>query len=518
MLFSAFGAVLLAALITPPAVGAERPNIIFIFSDDHTAQAVGAYQGELDYGLRLDHSPTPNIDRLAQQGMRFDNALVTNSICKPSRATVLTGQFGHLNGVPTNGEAIDTEKLTFPKLLQDNGYQTAIVGKWHLGSEPQGFDYYEVLNGQGPYYNPKMRTSDGQKQRTGYTSQIIADRTLDWLKNQRDSDKPFMMMMQHKAPHRWWLPGPRHANAYAGRDLPEPDTLFYDYRGLTSPATNQKMEIANHLLWGFDLKVAKHPKNGKEPGSYKLIRNRLNDAQLAWLQEAYQPMNDELHDNFSQWSDKQLTRWKYQRYIKDYLRTIRGIDDSVGRIMRYLRVNDMVDNTIVIYTADQGFFLGENGWFDKRWMYEESLRMPLIVRWPKQVEAGSVDEHLVQNLDFAPTFLELAGAETPDQMQGRSLTPLLKGQSPDDWRDAIYYQYWEYPGPHSVKRHYGVRTDRYKLIRFHRADTWELFDLKKDPEELHSVYGDDQYTDVQKRLKKKLRELQKRYDSPWLGK
>jgi arylsulfatase A-like enzyme len=508
-------AVMTALLVSGAAQAAEeRPNIIFIYSDDHAPQAVGAYQGELDFGLELNHTPTPNIDRLAQQGMRFHNATVTNSICKPSRATVLTGQFGHLNGVPTNGESIDTEKLTFPKILQENGYQTAIIGKWHLGSEPQGFDYYEVLRGQGPYYNPNMRTADGGKQYTGYTSKIIGDRTIHWLENKRSGDEPFMLMMQHKAPHRNWLPGPDHANDYAGRKLPEPDTLFYDYSGLTMPATDQAMEIGDHMMWGWDVKIMRHPETGEPTKSFEWWKGQVNEKQLAWLKESYKQGNDYLHEHYDEMSEKELTRWKYQRYIKDYLRTIRGIDDSVGRVMRYLRVNDMADNTIVIYTSDQGFFLGENGWFDKRWMYEESLRIPLVVRWPEQIEAGSVDKHLVQNLDFAPTLLDLAGVEAPDQMQGRSLEPLMKGETVGDWRDGIYYQYYEYPGPHSVRRHYGVRTDRYKLIHFYREGTWELFDLKKDPEELNSVYGDEQYADVQKRLKQKIDAFQEQYDSP----
>ncbi len=497
---------LVSVLLGTAAAAEERPNIIFIYSDDHTAQAVGAYQGNLDYGLRLDHSPTPNIDRLAQQGMRFDNAFVTNSICKPSRAAVLTGRFGHETGVTTNGKQIDPKLLTFPKVLQKNGYQTAIVGKWHLGSEPQGFDYYEVLYGQGPYYNPAMRTKDGRVNHKGYTTEVIGEQAMQWLKEGRAQDKPFLLMFQHKAPHRRWLPGPRHANDYAGRTLPEPDTLFYDYRGLTSPASNQAMEIATHMRWGADLKISKHPESGKELRRYP-----------DHLEPAYRPMNERLLANYDKMSEKEITRWKYQRYIKDYLRTIQGIDDTVGRVMRYLRSSGLADNTIVIYTADQGFFLGENGWFDKRWMYEESLRIPLIVRWPGKVKRGSVDEHLVQNLDFAPTLLDLAGAKVPEKMQGRSFAPLLKGEDPDDWRDAIYYQYWEYPGAHSVRKHYGVRTRRYKLIHFHNAGTWEMFDLKKDPEELHSVYGDNDYADVQKRLMKKLKALQKRYGSPWLS-
>jgi arylsulfatase A-like enzyme len=512
--------VALVGSLTSGAHAAERPNIIFIFSDDHTAQAVGAYQGHLNYGLELDHSPTPNIDRLAQQGMRFDNAFVTNSICKPSRAAVLTGKFGHLNGMKDNKNPnFNRDQLVFTTLLQDAGYKTAIVGKWHLGSEPKGFDYYEVLHGQGPYYNPKMRTREGNVQREGYTSKIITRRALDWLKEKQGSDEPFMLMYQHKAPHRNWLPGPDHINDYAGRDLPEPDTLFYDYSGLTSPAHNQDMSIAKTMTWGMDLKLPNNPKTGKPTRGWKSWggtkrRNSLTDAQLAWLKQGYKPMNDELRAHIDDWSDKQIIRWKYQRYIKDYLRAVAGVDDGVGRVMQFLEKSGLKDNTVVIYTSDQGFFLGENGWFDKRWMYEESFRTPLIVRWPGVVKRGSSNKDLVQNIDFPATLLDIAGVDVPGAMQGRSLTPLLKGDTPSDWRDALYYQYFEYPGYHSVRRHCGVRTKRYKLMHFHRMGKWELFDLKKDPEELNSVYGDEAYAEVQKRMKQKLRQLQKQYKSP----
>jgi arylsulfatase A-like enzyme len=505
----------------------DKPNIVFIFSDDHTAQAVGAYQGHLDYGLELDHSPTPNIDRLAQQGMRFDNAFVANSICKPSRAAVLTGKFGHLNGMKDNKNPnFDNDQLVFTTLLQEAGYETAVIGKWHLGSEPKGFDYYEVLYGQGPYYNPKMRTPNGDVQHEGYVTEIITDEAMDWLKKQEGNDKPFLLMYQHKAPHRNWVPGPDHVNDYAGRDLPEPDTLFYDYSGLATPAHKQDMEIATTMSWGWDLKVRpdqvpRHPKTGKkvkagEWRSYGRLKsiNALTEGQLAWLEQGYKPMNARLHADYASMSEKDLTRWKYQRYIKDYLRVVRGLDDGVGRIMEYLEKSGLKDDTIVIYTSDQGFFLGENGWFDKRWMYEESFRTPLIVRWPGTVEPGSVNKDFVQNIDFGPTMLGMAGLDVPEQMQGRSLTPLLKGQTPEGWRESLYYQYFEFPAVHSVRRHYGVRTERYKLIHYYRMDEWELFDLKKDPEELNSVYGEAAYQDVQKRMKRELRRLQDKYKVP----
>lgn len=492
----------------------DRPNIIIMYSDDHAAQSIGAYREALDYGLKLDHTPTPNIDKLADEGMRFDNAFVTNSICKPSRAVLLTGTHNHKNKVWTNGESLDPGLLTFPPLLKKAGYQTAMFGKWHFGSEPQGFDYYEILRGQGPYYNPVMRTSNGDVQRQGHTTEIVTNSALNWLKR-RDSDKPFMVMYNQKAPHRNWLPGPRHLNDYRNTDIPEPPSLFYDYSGLASPAENQEMEIANHMSWGRDLKVPKDPETGEPGGGWDNLvkRNNLTDEQLERIKQSYQENNQYLYENWNQMSEKEKIRWKYQRYIKDYLRVIRGVDDGVGRLMNYLKRENLYDNTVVIYAGDQGFFLGENGWFDKRWIYEESMRMPLIVHWPEGIDAGSVSKQLVQNLDLAPTLLDLAKVEIPEKMQGKSLIPILKGDQPESWRDAVYYHYYEGPPRvHSVAKHYGVRTDRYTLAHYYDQDAWELFDLKKDSEQLRSVYGDPEYADIQKKLKKKIKELQKKYE------
>ncbi len=491
------------------------PNIIVMYSDDHTAQSIGAYQEALNYGLKLNHTPTPNIDRLAAEGMRFDNAFVTNSICKPSRAVLLTGQHSHKNGVLTNGESIDESLETFPTLLQQAGYQTAMVGKWHLGTEPQGFDYYEVLYGQGPYYNPTMRTPEGDVDRAGHTSRVITDSALRWLRDDRQRNTPFMMIYNHKAPHRNWLPGPDHLNDYRNRDLPEPPSLFYDYEGLTTAAREQDMEIGTTMSWGWDLKVPRNPETGEaSEGWDRLVeRNRLTDRQLERLQQAYGEQNEQLHEHYGQMSEKERLRWRYQRYVKDYLRVIRGVDDGVGRVMDYLRRENLLDNTVVIYAGDQGFFLGENGWFDKRWIYEESMRMPLIVHWPEGIAPESVNKQLVQNLDLAPTILDLAGSEIPGQMQGRSLVPLLKGEEPSDWRKAVYYHYYEGPpAVHEVARHYGVRTDRYTLAHFYENEEWELFDLQEDPEQLQSVYGDPEYGDVQEELKGKIKKLQQQYD------
>jgi arylsulfatase A-like enzyme len=504
-----------------------QPNIIVMYSDDHTAQAIGAYQGVLNYGLRLDHTPTPNIDRMAEGGIRFDNAFVTNSICKPSRSVMLSGLHSHKNGVLTNAEDISIELETFPTLLQNAGYQTAMIGKWHLGNEddPQGFDYFNVLYGQGPYYNPTMRTSYGDVDYHGHTTGIITDIALEWLQLDWDREKPFMMIYNHKAPHREWLPGPA-LNAYQDRDLPEPSTLFYDYSGLTTAAREQDMEIREagpqSLSWGQDLKVPYHPETGDpNPGWESLInQNRLTDEQLERIEQAYKADNEYLYENYETMSDEERVRWRYQRYIKDYLRVVREVDDEVGRMMAWLERENLKDNTIVIYAGDQGFFLGEKGWFDKRWIYEESFRMPLIIHWPDGIDPGSVSNHLVQNLDFAPTILELAGTEIPERLQGRSLVPILQGEQPDDWRDAVYYQYYEgpeLPGSwHAVARHFGLRTDRYTIAYFPDHDEWELFDLENDPDQLTSVYDHPEYLEIQQYLKEKLDKLQEDYgDHTW---
>ena len=506
----------------PATADFGQPNIIVMYSDDHTAQAIGAYHGALNYGLRLDHTPTPNIDRLAETGMRFDNAFVTNSICTPSRAVMLSGLHSHITGVITNAESMPDDVETFPMILQDHGYQTAMIGKWHLKSDPLGYDYYEVLigaGGQGTYYNPTFSTPHGVVEYEGHVTPIITDIALEWLRLQRDRDKPFMMIYNHKAPHREWLPGSA-LDDYRDRDLPEPETLFYDYSGLTTAAREQDMEIGRTMQWGWDLKVPVNPETGEDSdGSWQRLVdvNRLTEEQLARIKEAYAEENDHLLENYHQMSEQDRLRWRYQRYVKDYLRVIREVDDEVGRLMAYLKRENLYDNTIVIYAGDQGFFLGEKGWFDKRWIYEESMRMPLIVHWPKGIVPGSVNEHLVQNLDFAPTILELAGAEIPGRMQGRSMVPLLRGENPSDWRDAVYYHYFEGPPRvHSVARHYGVRTYQYTLVHFPDHNEWELFDLEADPNQLTSVYGDPDYEQIQQQLKNKIIELQEQYrDDSW---
>lgn len=466
----------------------ERPNILFIMSDDHGYQALSCYGSVVNQ--------TPNLDRIANEGMRFDRCFVTNSICGPSRAVILTGKYSHLNGFVRNGNTFNGGQQTVAKLLRKAGYQTAVVGKWHLKSEPTGFDYFHVLIGQGPYYNPRMRTSDGMVKHTGYTTEIITDEALSWLKTKRDSSKPFFLMYQHKAPHRNWQPGPKQLNLYDDVTIPEPATLFDDYEGRGTPAKTQKMTIAQDLNEN-DLKL--RPQRG------------LTDEQQARWNQAYGPKNEAFRK--ANLEGDELVRWKYQRYVKDYLRCVASVDENVGRVLDYLDESGLADNTIVVYTSDQGWYLGEHGWFDKRWMYEESFRTPLMVRWPKKIKAGTTNNQLVMNLDFAETFLDAAGEPIPSDMQGRSLVPLLEGQPVSDWRQEVYYHYYEFPGAHSVRRHYGLRDDRYKLIYFYEQeiDEWEFYDLQTDPQEMRSVYEDPSYAKRVAEMKQRLLAARERY-------
>ncbi|MFQ5572400.1 MAG: sulfatase, partial [Rhodothermales bacterium] len=455
----------------PGEEAAQRPNIIFIFTDDHSASAISAYGSVIN--------TTPNIDRIAHEGMLFTNCFVTNSICAPSRATILTGKYSHLNGQLTNFERFDGEQQTFPKLLQQAGYQTAIVGKWHLQSEPTGFDHWQVLIGQGPYYNPPISSPGDTTVVTGYTTDIITDLALQWLDEKRDPTRPFMLMYQHKAPHRRWDPGPDHLKTYDVEEIPVPETFDDDYEGRSRAAREANMTIVNNLT-ARDLKI-------EPPGN-------LTPVQLEAWNAAYGPKNEALRTAGLQGED--LDRWKYQRYIKDYLRAVASVDDNIGRLLDYLDTQGLAENTVVIYNSDQGWYLGEHGWYDKRWMYEPSLRTPLVVRWPGYVATGQVKDAMVSNLDFAATFLDLAEAAIPGDFQGQSLKPLLLDQPTPDWRESFYYHYYEYPGSHCVRRHYGVRTQRYKLIYFYNIDAWELFDLENDPNELQSRYEDPAYADV----------------------
>lgn len=478
------------------AAAQERPNIVFLFSDDHAAHAISAYRAHLPYGARLPD--TPNLDRLAQDGMLFRNAFVTNSICGPARATVLTGQYGHLNGVMTNREALHPTHVTFPRLLHDAGYQTALFGKWHLRSQPQGFDRYEILPGQGPYYNPALVSERGDTARyTGYTLHIVTGRALQWVRAERDAARPFLLMLHFNAPHRWWDPGPEQLGLYRDTVFAEPATFWDDAEGRASPALDPEMKVALDLF-DRDLKL-QTPDN-------------LTPEQRAAWEAAYGAENAAYRAAMP--SGDELTRWRYQRYIADYMRVVAALDREVGRVLDYLDEAGLSGSTLVVYASDQGFFLGDHGWFDKRWMYEESLRMPLLARWPGTIRPGAVNGDLVMNLDLAETFLQVAGVAVPREMQGHSLLPLLRGATPADWRDAIYYQYFEYPGWHSVRRQYGVRTQRYKLIHYYETGEWELFDLARDPDELRSVYGTAAYEGVTADLVRRLAELRHEYAVP----
>lgn len=485
----------------------QQPNIIFIMSDDHAYQAISAY----GHGLNT----TPHIDRLAREGVIFNSSCVTNSICAPSRAVMLTGKYSHLNGKVDNVLKFDWSQPSFPKLLQQAGYQTALIGKIHLDGDPQGFDYWNVLPGQGQYYNPNFIEMGENKRVPGYCTELTTQFALEWLENKRDKTKPFCLLYHQKAPHRNWQPAPKYVNLFDDKTFDPPANFFDDYSGRGRAAKEQEMEIAGHGQWGHDFKLIVDP-NG-DSTQFRNDLKRMDDQQRANWMDAYEAENqDFLNANLK---GKELALWKYNRYIKDYLRCIQSVDDGVGEVLDYLDKNGLAENTIVVYTSDQGFYLGEHGWFDKRFMYEESLRTPLIIRYPKEIAPGSVNDNLVLNLDFAPTFLDYAGVEIPDDMQGESFRKLVSGDS-GEWRDAIYYHYYEYPAVHMVKRHYGVRTDRYKLIHFyHDIDEWELYDLEKDPHEMKSVYGDPAYAQIEADLHEKLTELRTKYgDSEELDK
>ena len=476
----------------------QRPNIIFIMSDDHAYQAISAY----GYGL----NNTPNIDRLAREGVIFNRACVTNSICAPSRATILTGKYSHINGTVDNLNEFDWNQPNFAKELQKNGYQTALIGKIHLDGNPQGFDYWNVLPGQGQYYNPDFIEMGIKKRVPGYCTELTTQYTLDWLENKRDKSKPFCLLFHQKAPHRNWLPAPKYLKLFDDKTFDPPANFFDDYTGRGRAAHEQEMEIVKARM-GKDFKLLVDT-NGDSTGFINDLKLMDDPQRTVWM-AAYESENQ----NFlkAKLQGKELALWKFNRFIKDYLRCIQSVDDGVGEILDYLDKNGLTENTIVVYTSDQGFYLGEHGWFDKRFMYEESLRTPLIIRYPKEIKAGSVNNNMVMNLDFAPTFLDYAGVEIPKDMQGDSFRKLVAGEK-IQWRDAIYYHYYEFPAEHMVKRHYGVRTDRYKLIHFYYdIDEWELYDLRKDPNEMKSVYNDLVYADVQANMHKKLKELRAKY-------
>jgi arylsulfatase A-like enzyme len=492
--------------------GQDRPNIIFIMSDDHAYQAISAYDNRL--------IQTPNIDRLAQMGMLFTNASVTNSICAPSRATILTGKHSHLNGKVDNHFQFDTTNITFPQILQKAGYQTAMFGKLHFGNNPKGFDQFKILPGQGAYYNPEFITKyEGNITVDGYVTDIITDMTLDWLETERKAEEPFMLMYLHKAPHRSWLMAERHLEDFTNRTFPEPATLFDDYSGRTTPAGEAEMNILHHMSWAGDHKVFPEmmdelgiPEIGFDKRRYYYEYSRFDSAQRESFMNAYGKVNEAFAKAYPTMSEEEKMKWKYQRYMQDYLGTIQAVDENVGRLLDYLEANDLMENTIIVYTSDQGFYLGEHGWFDKRFVYNESFKTPLLVAWPGKVKAGSKSDELVQNLDFAQTFLDAAGVSAPLDMQGESLIPILTGND-DQWtRDAVYYHYYEYPAEHMVNRHYAIITKDYKLIHYYYVeDQWELIDLKKDPMELKNVYNDPAYAEIKLDLHARLEDLREKY-------
>jgi len=479
----------------------EKPNILYIMADDHAQQALSCYNGELN--------KTPNLDQIAKEGVQFTNSFVTNSISGPSRAVLLTGRHSHLNGVIKNHMAFDSTQQTFPKLLHKAGYQTAMIGKWHLESQPTGFDYWKILPGQGDYYNPDFIEMGRRYRDTGHVTNLITSSGLEWLK-QRDKDKPFGLMVHFKAPHGTWMPDTEEFDQYDDKNFSLLSNFFDDYEGRKA-AQQGGLSIWKDmpLTWLKLFDKEGEIKEGRSRLKSKL--NRMTQAQRAAWNEEYKPRIR----NFKQTNPKgkDLARWKYQHYLVDYLRCVSAIDRNVGRIMEYLKEQELAENTLVIYTSDQGFYLGEHGWFDKRWMYEESMRTPLIIRPPKGYQAHGKIEEMVQNIDYAPTILDIAGVNIPDQMQGRSLVPLLKGKD-SQWRETLYYQYYEYPF-HSIKRHYGIRTQRYKLIHFYYdIDEWELYDLEEDPHEMNNLYGKEGYEEITRELKEELNALRDKYNVP----
>ncbi|MEN8249792.1 MAG: sulfatase/phosphatase domain-containing protein [Bacteroidota bacterium] len=485
----------------------NRPNILFIMSDDHAYQAISSYDGSLN--------KTPNIDRLAQEGMLFQQSFVTNSICAPSRAVMLTGKYSHINGTIDNRTTFDGNQTNFVKLLNEAGYSTAIVGKWHLRSEPTGFDYWNILPGQGQYYNPDFIEMGEKKRVEGYVTNLTTDFALDWLDG-RDKEKPFCLLLHHKAPHRNWMPEAKYLTKYDDVQIPEPETLFDNYETRGRSAYEQTMEIDDDLYIDDDLKVPVYPEDDHlkrekiSNDSWGSIYTRMNEEQKLKWDAAYGPKNDEFKK--SKLEGEELARWKYQRYIKDYLRCIASVDDNIGRVIDYLKENNLYENTVIVYTSDQGFYLGEHGWFDKRFMYEQSHKTPFIIKAPDGKMNVVNKEDMIVNIDYAPTFLDYAGVLIPEDMQGKSLRPVLNGETPPDWRTSVYYHYFEYPAEHGVKRHYGIRNSRYKLIHFYYdVDEWEFYDLEKDPNEIQNVYFDPAYQSIISELKEELQYLREQY-------
>lgn len=473
----------------------KKPNIIFIMTDDHSLAAISAYQGFLS-----EVAPTPNIDRIANEGVLFNNMFCNNSICGPSRASILTGKYSHINGFYKNegGGDFDGSQQTFPKLLQKAGYETAVIGKWHLGTSPTGFDHYKVLfnkEGQGSYYDPVFEVTGGETitEEGKYSTSVIKEDALAWLEKGRTKDKPFMLMYQFKAPHRPWEPGPGYEDYLADVTIPHPTTYNDDYKGRDA-AKEAWMRIDGHMN-RKDVKI-------------KAPEGLTQEALSAW--NSFGNNDSEFWTPDENMIEAERKDWKYQRYLKDYLRCVKAVDDAIGDMLNYLDDSGLAENTIVVYTSDQGFYIGEHGWFDKRFMYEESMHMPLLVRYPAKIKAGVVNNDLLMNVDFAPTLLDIASVDIPVDIQGKSFLPLLTDTEEGPFRDAVYYHYYEYPYWHHVQPHYGIRTDRYKLIHYYYdVDTWELFDLEKDPNEIHNLYENKDQENLIAELKQRLELLKK---------
>lgn len=501
--------VLLSACGTKQSKETRKPlNIIHIMTDDHSYQTISAYGHPIS---RL--APTPNIDRLASQGVLFRKAFVENSLSTPSRACLMTGLYSHQNGQRRLGKGIDTTKVFFSELLREAGYQTGVVGKWHMQCEPKGFDYYHVLWDQGDYYNPEFKSPESNGEyikEEGYATTLTTDHAIRFLE-EREKTKPFCLLVHHKAPHRNWMPESKYLDLYEDVEFPYPETFYDDYATRCEAAHKQEMRIEDDMTLVYDLKVDELKntdayKNEWNVGGWDASIDRMTEEQRnAWM-AAYSPKNTEfIKKNLK---DDDLLKWKYQRYLKDYLRCIKTIDDEVGRLIDYLEKEGLMENTIIVYTSDQGFYMGEHGWFDKRFMYEESFRTPLIIRYPNAEKRGVTCDALVQNIDYAPTYLAAANLSKPDVMAGTSLIPLSNGETPAEWRKHLYYHYYDYPAIHQVQRHDGVRDDRYKLIHFYgekgEVNCNELYDLQNDPNELNNLYGNAEYTEVQSRLQAEL--------------
>lgn len=531
------------------AAATQRPNIVYIMCDDHAFQCISAYGSPIS---KL--APTPNIDRIAERGMRFDRAFVENSLSTPSRACLMTGLYSNQNGQRQLGEGIDTTRTFFTEQLQQAGYQTAVVGKWHMGCDPKGFDYYHIYNDQGQYYNPQYRGTDTDGKyivEEGYSTDLTTDHALSFIEH-RDTNKPFCLLLHHKAPHRNWLANTKYFGMYDNVTFPMPETFYDDYETRGSAVRTQKMSVTKDMRWEQDFKVPEmlDTANADSWDSYLSLMNEVNrmnpEQRIAWG-KYYFPRNRRLLE--ARLTGKELDEWKYQNYIRDYMSVIKSVDESVGRVLDYLDSHGLTDNTIIVYTSDQGFYMGEHGWFDKRFMYEESLRTPLLIAYPGHIQPGTVCNKLVQNIDYAPTFLDLAGISKPKELPGRSLTPIFKaGDKVKGWRSSIYYHYYDYPTYHMVRKHDGVRTDRYKLIHFygeggldavkenkyqrqpgtreHGCMTYltslgyfepkdsavnynELYDLQADPHELNNLYGKPGYEKITKQLQKQLNDYRK---------